>query len=897
MRNEWPLVGRDGELDFARRALRTPRLAGLVLAGRPGVGKTRLAREILERARAGGAALHWARATRAGASIPLGAMAHLLPDWDSGLDQVGRLRAAARALVDSAKGKRLVLGVDDAAQLDAASATLVYHLCHTSNAFVVVTAETGASVPDPIFLLWKDGLAERLDLAELSRPQTDELVTSVLGEHVDGAALQDIWKLTLGNPLFLREIVEGGRESGSLSRIGGIWRSAGPLAPGPRLLELIETRIGALSEDERTLLELLTYGEPLGSEVLVGMGGQRVLTTAERKNLVTSERSGRRVDVRLVHPLYAEVVRGQTSPLRERRAYQILAAAIERTGARRATDNTRIATWRLAGGLPTDPRLLLRTATQAVKIDYWNAERLARAAAEQDTGFDARYLLAQVLTGSGQAEEAERTLSTLEADTTDDDQRARLAVTRVYNLYWALGDGDRARAVLAEATRSVTSQAAKDELTTVNAAMMLNSGSCASAVRELDEVLARPGLPDRVRLEALTTMSQALAGAGRCDDALEAAERGIELATRTEDPTTPWGPVALEAGRCGAHARTGHLDEAWRLAEDGYQRALSHHWPSAKAVHASWLGIVALMRGRVRTARRWLDEAAASAKPAPFPFLVALLGELTVATALSGELSAARALLAETEAALSEATLFFTPWASASRCWVAAAGGETSRAINLAIEAADLAHGRGHHQSELTSLHDVVRLDSPGLVVDRLAATAETVQGELAKVYAEHAHALVAGDGARLDAAAARFGTIGTELLAAETAAQAARAHESTGRTSSGRASANRALKWAANCEGARTPALVRLRVPGDLTRRELEIAQLAASGLTSRAIAQRLVVSVRTVDNVLHSVYAKLGVSGRGGLAEAVGLPATPVPGGVGGAQRRSSTPVSSSG
>jgi DNA-binding NarL/FixJ family response regulator len=41
---------------------------------------------------------------------------------------------------------------------------------------------------------------------------------------------------------------------------------------------------------------------------------------------------------------------------------------------------------------------------------------------------------------------------------------------------------------------------------------------------------------------------------------------------------------------------------------------------------------------------------------------------------------------------------------------------------------------------------------------------------------------------------------------------------------------------------------------------------------MTSKAIAARLVVSVRTVDNVLHSVYAKLGVSGRAELAGAVG-------------------------
>ncbi len=45
-------------------------------------------------------------------------------------------------------------------------------------------------------------------------------------------------------------------------------------------------------------------------------------------------------------------------------------------------------------------------------------------------------------------------------------------------------------------------------------------------------------------------------------------------------------------------------------------------------------------------------------------------------------------------------------------------------------------------------------------------------------------------------------------------------------------------------------------------------MALLAANGLTSRAIAERLYVSKRTVDNHLQRVYTKLGVTGRHQLA-----------------------------
>jgi predicted ATPase/DNA-binding CsgD family transcriptional regulator len=51
---------------------------------------------------------------------------------------------------------------------------------------------------------------------------------------------------------------------------------------------------------------------------------------------------------------------------------------------------------------------------------------------------------------------------------------------------------------------------------------------------------------------------------------------------------------------------------------------------------------------------------------------------------------------------------------------------------------------------------------------------------------------------------------------------------------------------------------------PNPLTRREREIAGLIAEGLTSRAIADRLVISVRTVETHTEHILAKLGVRSR---------------------------------
>ena len=51
---------------------------------------------------------------------------------------------------------------------------------------------------------------------------------------------------------------------------------------------------------------------------------------------------------------------------------------------------------------------------------------------------------------------------------------------------------------------------------------------------------------------------------------------------------------------------------------------------------------------------------------------------------------------------------------------------------------------------------------------------------------------------------------------------------------------------------------------PHGLTTRELEVLRLLAAGGTNKAIAEDLVLSVRTVDRHVSNIYAKLRVTSR---------------------------------
>ena len=374
----------------------------------------------------------------------------------------------------------------------------------------------------------------------------------------------------------------------------------------------------------------------------------------------------------------------------------------------------------------------------------------------------------------------------------------------------------------------------------------------------------RTGASDRAVLQALLVAVPALFLDGRRDRAIADAHRGVELARRLGDEAPPWSEMQLSAYLGSASLVSGRLDEAEALAQEGYQQALGRPWPVESAFWAGWRGQVIRVRGRPRTALRWLREATTTAErwDVPLPFMPAVLGELAHAAALLGDLRTAEGALARAEQITARSAGVFQLWVALARPWVAAARGEVGSAITLALELAKHARDRGQLTFQILALHDVARLGRPRQVDAMLRALVPRVDGQLAPLYAAHATALASKDAVALDEIASAFACVGVNLLAAEAAAEAADAHRAAGRRSSAVAAGRRAATLAVVCEGAHTPALDVLRRPPHLTPREQEIAGLAARGLSSRAIAERLVISVRTVDNALQHVYGELGLT-----------------------------------
>ena len=420
-RLSWPLIGRDEELAFARRRLAARPAGGLVVAGEPGVGKTRLASEIAGAAADDGRRVRWVRATRSASSIPLGAFAALLPPPDQAAGLAELLARARHALL--CDGRPIVLCIDDAQLLDDASATLAHQLVAAGDAFVVATIRAGERAPDAVQALWKDELCALVELEALGRDTLALLVAEALGGPLDGRGLNVLAELTRGNPLFVRELVHHGVEHGVLTQDGGIWRWRGEPALGLRLTELVATRLADLPQPAHDVLELVAVGAPL--EVgLLDDDEIRALEILEPRGLVERVATQWRRYVDVAHPVHGEVIRARLGRTRLERIQLRLADAVAGRGARRRLDVLRVAGWRLECGVAVDGDTFVRAAEQALALLDWPlAERFAGAATRAGGGFGARVALARALAGSGRAVDAEALLGTLEREAADDAAR------------------------------------------------------------------------------------------------------------------------------------------------------------------------------------------------------------------------------------------------------------------------------------------------------------------------------------------------------------------------------------------------------------------------------------------------------------------------------------------
>jgi len=872
----WPLIGRVEELRLigewtAHRDVP----AGVVLAGAAGVGKTRLAREALELASGRGAAVRWAMATASARVLPLGAFIPLLGELGSDPSQL--LRKARAALVPRAPHPGVVVGVDDAHLLDELSALLVHQLVSQRVAAMVVTVRSGEPAPDAISALWKDGHLRRLEIQPLSEPETATLAEAVLGGPLDSASARRLWALTRGNPLYLHHLLDGETEAGRLHLVGGVWVWSGELSLSPGLVELLTARMGALSQPVGAVLDILSLAEPLDIALLADLCDPLGLEEAEARGLIATEQDGPRWQARLAHPLYGEVRRAALGQLRARRLRGEIATKLAAVDSRRREDILRRAILLLDSDLRPDPgpcTVAARTAMQ--RLDFPLAERLAEAAVNAGGGFESELTLCYARTWLGRREEADRELAALGQRAGSDLQRAQVLLPRVVNLFWTLRRPAEAEAVLEESDAVLTDPAARSTLTAARAAFHADLGRPRQAVLDAKEALAAVSLPEQAVVLATWGLVGGLGMLGQADQLGAAAKRGYAAAAEGFD-----APV-LRLGLSYRHTLglrlAGYLDEANRVAVQAHRNlADAPGWFALGGLVL--LGQAVAARGDLGSALRWLREARAGLQSFGDigGWLFRCLLSLTQILAMSGEAVPAKQTLVELEDVRHPGFSFLAPELMLARAWVAAAEGAVSHAVALAHQAAGLAAERGQVAHEVLALQTAVSFGDHSQAA-RLARLAIEVDGPRAGIVARFAEALAAADGSELASVSEEFERIGDMIAAVDAAAHAAISYRAKGLRGSALSCSTRADALGERC-GACTPALRRASERVPLTDREHEIVMLLGEGLSTRAVAERLTLSMRTVENHIYRAMAKTGTGTREELA-ALLRPHRPTPG-----------------
>jgi ATP/maltotriose-dependent transcriptional regulator MalT len=358
---------------------------------------------------------------------------------------------------------------------------------------------------------------------------------------------------------------------------------------------------------------------------------------------------------------------------------------------------------------------------------------------------------------------------------------------------------------------------------------------------------------------------------GRLDGVEEAAGRAYAAATASYAAAVPsWGLADLHVT---VLRLAGLLSAAEDVAAAWHRRAATVPGPMQRPAGLSLVGQAAAFQGRLDTAIRLLRESLAGmgAVGAQAPNYRALIA-LTQALAMAGRVVDARQAWAELQRTRHPSLRLVDPDLALTRAWLVAAEGAVSEAVALAREAADLAASRDQAAYEVLAAQTAARFGDRG-VAGRLARLVGRVDGPRAAAAEAHAAALAADDGAGLQAASRALEDMGDLGAAADAAAHAAAAHDRAGRRGTARAEVVRAHRLAEAGGGACTPALAAIDRPLPLTDREREIVTLAARGLSNRRIAERLVVSVRTVEGHLYRACGKLGVHDRGQLAPLLGV------------------------
>ncbi|QIM18881.1 helix-turn-helix transcriptional regulator [Leucobacter coleopterorum] len=691
-------------------------------------------------------------------------------------------------------------------------------------------------------------------------PLTFEATTELLLERLGGPAeldvLSRVYRKSGGLPGLVTAIADTALLSGRLSQKDQVWSMTGEFWDG-NLTGSVKHLLSGLTRSQMDLIEAIGLFGSLSLDVALDIVGEEELESLEASEVIAIASTDARTKLALDPPLIGEWVRHEPSSLRRRRVTEALKEKLPAS-----KQLTPAATPRVDSALSTANSAL------GVTVAHERANRLsiARDAWKADGDFTNGLRLLQELHASPSSpEEIEDVYTALSEEEGVPADRAEYRQLRMHWLAYRLNRPEDAIKLAIDLPPEL---------------LPYSEYLCAVALRVQIDAF---GVPEDVddQLAQMRRPDQFESGWVDISEAFVRIVQGkplsaLDVLNRVTPP--PQSELASMHELMYLWARMGNGDVTWgfeasmkllNAALERFDLTLTRAYalPAATCLHAvGHYGAGESLLGAVLT----LGPPAVGQERTH----VALLSYAAVFSCLGGHLTLADSLTREAERPAVPPSPFPSATAGQARASLQNLAGDRSGAVRSLVESFKQLNDRGYLLSAVDGGLISGAMMGIGDLLPTIYPLIDTMEGEWRSRYLDYIMAVAKSDVVALESSTAHLVDAG-RLAAAQFGATELRRLYVASQDKPGIERADKLIERVVRLRDDIDVSAAawlygkHFRIMADLSSREQEIARLAAKGLSNQAIADHLILSLRTVETHLSAAYRKLGIRNRADLLE----------------------------
>ncbi|WP_313813447.1 LuxR C-terminal-related transcriptional regulator [Glutamicibacter sp.] len=744
-------------------------------------------------------------------------------------------------IVDLAQKKSLVAIIDNSDTLDQATWRTVISARALAD-FRILSSQLPFTES-----LFDEAIHRRLRaytiyLSPMSHGVLESLLVSRAGAPLDSTCMNSIFAKSGGLPGLALGMLDVGIREGAIVNVNGIWRKRGQLWSST-LQRLMERQITVHNEELYEALRLLSLSGPVTIEEASRLIGQKHLELLEAKGMLKFENDNDDLIATVTPPLIAEHYR-----------YSSFRAPLRRLGTADLSSGKGDFSNPVSGkecSVPDPDALFVRNVQEKVRNqlhrskEKWKEtgdprDRLDYARALSRSNAPTQHLVEVFNAGNEETTLINAQILELQGNWISTEYGVEESISFLKQKY-STSDVEYAALLKAAEVRLRLDKLGYDG--------------------DIEKDLpVKPSLREEVQIELRYVRSLAMLSAGRVYDA------GQELAGLDDAvPHFRWSDIAMMRGLY--LLGIGNHREATSLAYRVMQRARESLDPKAIQGACFLAGWCQLIAGHYSEVAKFVETALATVTPRGLPTspLLGLLCMGSVVAGRTGNFELAELRLKNAEQLPVQDGPLPTMSVALPKGQLALAAGEADRAIEIIQTGSEQLWQRGSKWAAVQGWLIELELKPSITRLTELKPRLESVQGEFTAALMAYVEGLAYKDAELILKTAPRLLATGRVGIAINAYNEAAALYAKLGKPDESESARNEALGLISTLPPGTYDTARFCGIGVALTKRELQLAQLAASGWTNAQIADELVLSVRTVESHLRRAMKKANLTNRG--------------------------------